>query len=243
MNLIFDIGNTRTKVGLYSGSRLRKKLIWDKCDLKTVKAFVKNYKIKNAALSSTANVSQAVENFLQKKYFYIRLNHATALPIQNKYKTPKTLGNDRLAGAVAAFDLFPNQNCLVIDAGTCITYDFTDAKGNYLGGGISPGIRMRLKAMNTFTAKLPLVEQKPLKKFIGNDTQSSLLTGGQMGAIMEIRGFIAAYNKTFGKINIILTGGDANTIAKQLENNIFVNNNLVLHGLNKILNHNVQLLE
>jgi len=153
MNLIFDIGNTRTKVALYKGSRLLKKVIWEKCDLKTVKAFVKNRKIENAALSSTANVSQAVENFLQKKYFYIRLSHKTHLPITNKYKTPATLGRDRIAGAVAAFDIFPKQNTLVIDAGTCITYDFIDAKGNYLGGGISPGIRMRLKAMNAYFCK------------------------------------------------------------------------------------------
>ena len=243
MNLIIDIGNTRTKVGLYSGSRLRKKMIWEKCDLKTVKGFVKNYKIQNAALSSTANVSKAVERFLQKKYFYIRLNHTTPIPIKNKYKTPKTLGKDRLAGAVAAFDIFPNENTLVIDSGTCITYDFIDNKGNYLGGGIAPGIKMRLQAMNAFTAKLPLVKQKPLKKFIGNDTESSLRVGGQMGLIMEIRGFIDSYNKTFGKINIILTGGDATTIAKHLENHIFVNNNLILAGLNKILNYNVQLLE
>jgi len=243
MNLIFDIGNTRTKVALYKGSRLLKKVIWEKCDLKTVKAFVKNRKIENAALSSTANVSQAVEIFLQKKYFYIRLSHKTHLPITNKYKTPATLGRDRIAGAVAAFDIFPKQNTLVIDAGTCITYDFIDAKGNYLGGGISPGIRMRLKAMNEFTAKLPLIEPKNSKKFIGNDTESSLRVGGQMGTVMEIRGFINAYVTRFGKINIILTGGDSKALAKHFENHIFVNNNLVLRGLNKILNYNVQLLE
>ncbi|MFK8007101.1 MAG: type III pantothenate kinase [Saprospiraceae bacterium] len=243
MNLIFDIGNTRTKVALYKGDRLLKKVIWEKCDLKTVKAFVKNRKIDNAALSSTANVSKAVEIFLEKKYFYIRLNHKTHLPITNKYKTPATLGRDRLAGAVAAFDIFPKQNTLVIDAGTCITYDFIDAKGNYLGGGISPGIQMRFKAMDVFTANLPLVKQKNSKKFIGNDTESSLRVGGQMGTVMEIRGFINAYVTTFGKINIILTGGDSKALAKHFENHIFVNNNLVLHGLNKILNYNVQLLE
>lgn len=241
--LIVDIGNTRTKVALYKGERLVKKVIWKKCDLKTVKEFVEGRKIDKAILSSTAIVSQSVEFFLQKKYFYIRLSHKTHLPITNKYKTPATLGRDRLAGAVAAFDLFPKQNTLVIDAGTCITYDFIDSKGNYLGGGISPGIRMRLQAMNEFTAKLPLVEQKTSTKFIGNDTESSLRAGGQMGTVMEIRGFIKAYETTFGKINIILTGGDSKALAKHFENHIFVNNNLVLRGLNKILNYNVQLLE
>ena len=243
MNLIFDIGNTRTKVGLFSKKRLIKKVIWEKCDLKTVKEFVKNRNIKNAALSSTANVSQAVEKFLQKKYFYIRLDHTTLLPIKNKYKTPQTLGKDRLAGVVAANDFFPKTNCLVIDAGTCITYDFIDKEGNYLGGSISPGLKMRLQAMNHFTAKLPLVEQKSLKSFIGNDTESSLQTGGLMGAVMEIRGFIDSYNNSFTKINTILTGGDSAWLAKNLEKPIFVKQNLILHGLNKILNYNVQLLE
>jgi len=243
MNLIFDIGNTRTKVALYKGERLLKKVIWKKCDLKAVKSFVKNRKITNAALSSTATVSQAVESFLQEKYFYIRLSHKTHLPITNKYKTPATLGKDRLAGVVAAFGIFQNQNTMVIDAGTCITYDFIDAKGNYLGGGISPGIQMRFEAMNVFTANLPLVQKKNSKKFIGNDTETSLRVGGQMGAVMEIRGFIEAYKTSFGKINIILTGGDSKTLAKYFKNHIFVNNNLVLRGLNKILNYNVQLLE
>ena len=243
MNLIIDIGNTRTKVALYKGDRLLKKVIWEKCDLKTMKEFVEGRKIENAILSSTAKVSKAVEKFLQKKYFYIRLSHKTHLPITNKYKTPATLGRDRLAVAVAAFYIFPKRNTLVIDAGTCITYDFINSKGDYLGGGISPGVRMRLQAMNEFTAKLPLVEQKTSKKFIGNDTESSLRVGGQMGTVMEIRGFIKAYVTTFGKINIILTGGDSKALAKHLENHIFVNNNLVLRGLNKILNHNVQLLE
>ncbi|MEM6965489.1 MAG: type III pantothenate kinase, partial [Bacteroidota bacterium] len=148
-----------------------------------------------------------------------------------------------LAGVVAAFDFFPHENTLVIDAGTCITYDFVDKNGHYLGGSIAPGMKMRLQAMHHFTAKLPLVEQKPLRKFIGNDTVSALRTGGQMGIVMEISGFIETYNKTFGKINTILTGGDTGFLAKHLEKPIFVKNNLILHGLNQILNYNVQLLE
>ncbi|MEM6967118.1 MAG: type III pantothenate kinase [Bacteroidota bacterium] len=106
--LVIDIGNTRTKVGIFSKKRLVKKVIWEKCDLKTVKTFVKDSKVSHVALSSTANVSQAVEDFLRKKYFYIRLDHTTPLPIKNKYKTPQTLGKDRLAGVVAAFDFFTN---------------------------------------------------------------------------------------------------------------------------------------
>ena len=244
MNLIIDIGNTRTKAAIFSKGKIRKKVIWEKCDLKAVKNFAEQYKnITNAALSSTANVSKRVEQFLQKEYFYIRLDHTTKLPIVNKYKTPKTLGKDRLAAVVGAYDIFPKKNSLVIDAGTCITYDFIDSKGNYHGGSIAPGMLMRLKAMNAFTAKLPLVEKKPLKSFIGNNTETSLRTGGQMGIVMEIRGFIAAYNKSFGKINTILTGGDADFLAKHLETPLIVNNNLVLSGLNKILNYNVQLFE
>ena len=241
--LIIDIGNTRTKAAIYKGEELVEKVIWEKCTLKKVKAFSEKYDIQKAALSSTAKVSKSVEKFLKENFFYIRLTHETHLPIKNLYETPKTLGKDRLAAAVAAFDIFPKKNTLILDAGTCLTYDFVDKKGNYWGGAISPGIQMRLKAMHVFTEKLPLVNARNLQDFIGQDTETSLLSGGQMGVVMEISGFIAAYQKKFGKINIILTGGDSAFLAEHLEFPIFVNNNLVLRGLNKILNYNVQILE
>jgi len=160
LNLIIDIGNTRTKAAIFSKGKIRKKVIWEKCNLKTVKPFVEKYNITNAALSSTANVSKRVEQFLQKEYFYIRLDHTTKLPIVNKYKTPKTLGKDRLAAVVGAYDIFPKKNSLVIDAGTCITYDFIDKKGNYHGGSIAPG-----KSNECFYCKITLGGEKTIEKF------------------------------------------------------------------------------
>ena len=162
----------------------------------------------------------------------------TPLPIQNKYKTPKTLGKDRLAAVVAAKELYPRKHCLVIDAGTCITYDLITKESVYLGGAISPGMDMRFQAMNTFTAKLPLVKRKKTTNLIGNTTNSALQSGGVLGAVFEMEGFIRAYRKDFSPLTVILTGGAADFFAIFLKTKIFVHHNLILIGLNKLLNHN-----
>ncbi len=244
MNLIIDIGNTRTKVGVFSGEKLLKKGILDKgWSMKALDQWLGKKKIKHAAVSTTAGINKNIEQALNKRFYYLRLSHKTALPITNAYKTPETLGRDRLSVAVAAADLFPKKNCLIIDAGTCITYDFIDKKGVYHGGSIAPGIEMRLKAMNAFTANLPLIQRKKLSQTIGKDTETSIRTGAQHGATMEIEGNIEHYTALFGRLQVLLTGGDAKYFAKNLKTQIFVNQNLVLLGLNKILNYNVQLLE
>jgi len=243
LNLIIDIGNTRTKVGVFEENKLVRKLIWNEWNLTSLKAFLKKKDYQRVAISTVRNVDKPTDTFLDKNYFYLNLDANTALPIKNLYKTPGTLGKDRLAAVVGAFELFPGKASLVIDAGTCITYDIITQQGHYLGGNISPGIKMRFKAMNAFTAKLPLVRKRSRSNIVGNTTQSALQTGGQWGAILEMEGFIQRYSDRFGQINVILTGGDANFFAKNLKTQIFVNNNLVLIGLNKILNYNVQLLE
>ena len=244
MNLIFDIGNTRTKVGVFSKGKLLKKGILDNgWSIKTLDQWLGKRVIDNVAVSTTAGIDKRIEQTLEKRYHYLRLSHKTALPISNGYKTPETLGRDRLAVAVAAVDIFPKKNCLIIDAGTCITYDFIDKNKIYHGGSITPGIEMRLKAMNAFTANLPLIARKKLSATIGNDTATSIRTGAQHGATVEIEGHIQHYKALFGRLQVLLTGGDANYFAKSLKTQIFVNQNLVLLGLNKILNYNVQLLE
>jgi len=244
LNLIIDIGNTRTKVGVFSGEKLLKKGILEKgWSMKALDQWLGKRKIKNAALTTTAGVNKKIEEVLNKRFYYLRLSHKTALPIANAYKTPETLGRDRLSVAVAAADLFPKKNCLIIDAGTCITCDFIDKKGVYHGGSISPGIEMRLKAMNAFTANLPLVQRKKLSQTFGKDTETSIRTGAQHGATMEIEGNIEHYTELYGRLQVLLTGGDAKYFAINLKTQIFVNQNLVLLGLNKILNYNVQLLE
>ena len=242
MNLTIDIGNTRIKLGIFHAGQLIEKKVWESWDLQELKIWTTNQNVQNVIL---CNVGQAlpstIENFLKTHFFFIRLDTQTPLPIQNAYKTPETLGKDRIAAVVGAFDMFPNQNCLVIDAGTCITYEFLTAEGVYPGGNIAPGIEMRLKAMHHFTAKLPLVKMGKTENIIGYSTESAMQNGSQEGVILEAHGIMDWWRSEMGEINVILTGGDADFFVKRLKSQIFVNPNLVLQGLNKILNHNVEL--
>ena len=243
MNLTIDIGNTRTKFGFFKNGRLRKKMYWESTDLNTLIALLDNQKVENIICSTVKTVDPKFESILKTR-FYTRLEANTPLPIQNKYRTPKTLGKDRLAAVVGAYHLYPGESSLVIDAGTCITYDVIDAAGNFLGGNIVPGMRMRWKAMHHFTAKLPLVDKVDKKRSpdIGKDTISALATGGALGTILEMDGWIQYFHQEYDVINTILTGGDGEYFAKRLKSKIFANPNLVLVGLNKILKHNVELL-
>lgn len=243
MNLTIDIGNTRTKFGFFRETELKEKIVVEKWDLTDLKAIITNQNVENIICSTVKTVNKQMENYLKKYWYFLNLNAVTPLPIQNLYGTPKTLGKDRLAAVVGANALFPNQNCLVIDAGTCTTYDIIDAAGNYLGGNITPGLGMRFKAMQHFTAKLPLVD-KPLtvKTGIGKNTKEALQVGGGLGNVLEMEGWIQFFQDKFKGINTTLTGGDAEYFAKRLKTKIFANSNLVLIGLNKILDYNVELL-
>lgn len=243
LNLIIDIGNTRTKLAVFDDSKIIKKWIWYDWGVKELKLILKKWGIKTVSLSTVRDINEKVEHFLKNNYFYIRLSEKTPLPITNQYKTPKTLGRDRVAAIVGAYQLYPNKNCLVIDAGTCIKMDVLSSEGAFLGGNISPGINMRLQAMHHFTAKLPLVKRRKQNEILGYTTQTAIRNGGQLGALLEVEGFIKRCKESFGKINVILTGGDADFFANNLKTKIFVNHNLVLIGLNKILEYNVQLLE
>ena len=164
------------------------------------------------------------------------------LPINNLYKTPKTLGADRLGNLVGAHSLFQKENVLVISAGTCITYDVINSERNYYGGNITPGIDMRLKAMNTFTARLPLVKKEMTRELIGTTTKASMLTGAIKGASLEMQGFISEYKKKYPELMVILTGGDAPYFESAISVGIadrksktFAVPHLLLHGLNEIL--------
>ncbi|MFN7115488.1 MAG: type III pantothenate kinase [Saprospiraceae bacterium] len=241
MNLTIDIGNTRIKLGIYREGQLLERQTWQEWDLEKLITLTTNQKVKNVILSNVGrDVPTVIIDFLEKNCFFIRLDTQTPLPIQNAYRTPETLGKDRIAAVVGAFDMFPYQNCLAIDAGTCITYEFLTKAGVYLGGNIAPGLEMRLKAMHHFTAKLPLVKMAETENLIGYSTQSAMQNGAQWGAILEIEGIIDWCRSEWGEINVILTGGDADFFVKSLKSQIFVNPNLVLQGLNKILNYNVE---
>ncbi len=240
MNLCIDIGNTRSKFAIFQGDKMIAHGVWKTFSSKNILKAEKDYgDIQRIILSTVTLMSKSVKTEIKKsaKRFII-LDHNTPIPIKNRYETPKTLGKDRLSAVIGANSLFPQKNCLIVDAGTCIKYDFVSAKGVYKGGSISPGMYMRLQAMHHFTAKLPLVKPFEHEDFVGKNTKEAILTGAQYGALAEIKGMIDTYIEKYGRIKVIFTGGDANFFANRIKRKIFVSPNLVLIGLNKILNYN-----
>ena len=239
MNLVVDIGNTRTKVAVFDEETLVYHQVYD-LTLKSddIAEIANHYPIGRAIVSQ---VGAALD---YDKLFgcipYKVLSTKLKLPIQNLYKTPTTLGADRLAASVGATALFPNQNNLVIDMGTCITLDFINCNNEYLGGVIMPGISMKFKALHTFTDKLPLLSIDNVDNvgIVGDDTWSSICSGVINGTILELEGFVSRYVEQFGKMNIIFTGGDAIYFEKRVKFPNFADSNLLLVGLNKILNTN-----
>ncbi len=239
LNLAIDIGNTRMKLGLFKGREIVHHYNIEASDLAGLKNFVEGKSIQYAILSSTAIVPDSFESYLKKEFDYIRLSTETPLPMESTYTTPKTLGKDRIAGVMGASVLFPGHGCLVIDAGTCITYDLINAKGVYLGGNIAPGINLRLRAMDEFTAALPLVAKQQPETDRGYSTETALRAGAVWGAAQESLGFIQRFDKQTEDLKIILTGGDAELLDKLIDWDTTVEPHLVLIGLIKILEYNV----
>ena len=195
--------------------------------------------MKRAILSSTKLVDQQLLEYLNGDFTqFIELDHLTPLPIANLYETPETLGKDRIAAAVGANELFPNQNVLVIDAGTAITYDFVSAENQYLGGNISPGLQMRFKALNQFTDKLPLVDSSAYFSEIGKNTKEAIRGGVQNGILFEIEKTIEIFAEKYEDLQVILTGGDSAFLSQMLNADVLVHLNLTLIGLNRILEFN-----
>ncbi len=240
MKLIIDIGNTYSKIAVIENKKVLNFLKIKDIQLKDIELFVKNKNIDAAIISSVVFHSENITAFIKDKCFVIELNKETPIPISNLYKTPDSLGKDRLAAAVGAYSLFPEDNVLIIDAGTCIKYDFKSCLNEYLGGAISPGLKMRLKSLHDFTAKLPLCTPIKINKLIGSTTEESILSGIINGTIAEIDGIIEQYKKHFKPLKIILSGGDANYFDKRLKNSIFAVSNIVLLGLNEILDYNAK---
>lgn len=235
MNLCIDIGNSFTKLGIFEGEKLLLFRSLEKLLIRDLLKLRKTYAWTRVILSASGRIPMYFLRHLKKNYFFIELDQKTKVPFVNTYKTPKTLGRDRIAGVAGAQVLFNKRNCLVIDIGTCITFDIIDHTGTYQGGNISPGVELRLKAMHTFTSNLPLVNRGKLDKLIGNSTTSALQIGATGGALHEIKSFIESAKKEYKGLNVILTGRDAHFFADKLKTKIFVNPNLVLIGLNQIL--------
>ena len=240
MNLIIDVGNTRIKMAVFQGDAvLVKEVVSKKIFLKKIKYFIENYDCTHAIISSVGFLEEKTITELKKMITLVVLSHDLKFPFTNLYATPHTLGVDRLALITAAFYDFPNKNVLVIDAGTCITYDFVSSKNEYLGGSISLGLEMRFKALHTFTAGLPLIRPSSKAELVGDSTKTSMQTGVENGLIHEISGVIKEYNANFQELTVVLTGGDLNFLSKRLKNSIFANPNFLIRGLNLILTHNI----
>lgn len=239
MNLIIEIGNTRSKLYVFNSGKIVFKKSVTIISVKEIKAILKNFKITFSLLSAVAGFSQSLKKLLHNKSRCIYFSDKISIPVKNKYKSPKTLGRDRLANAIGAAKHFPGKNSLIIDAGTCLKFDFVDAKKNYIGGAISPGLSMRFKSLHDYTAKLPLIKSAAKKiKLVGRTTEESILSGIQNGMIAEIEQTITSYKNQFGQINVIITGGDSALFAHALKTPIFAAPDLTAIGLNEIIEHN-----
>ncbi len=240
-SLIIDQGNTYAKVYVYQNDECIEKLSFENLLIPELTPFFKQHKIENCIISSVQMIDDGIINYLESQTKTIVFNQLSKLPIKIKYETPHTLGLDRIASSCGAMFLYPKQNCLVIDAGTCITYDFIDEYANYLGGAISPGMQMRFQALNTFTAKLPLVKiDNGQPNLIGNTTTNSIKSGVFYGLINEVDGFINQYLQQYPSMRCLLCGGDTTFFDSHLKNSIFAHPDLVAIGLHTILKFNVQ---
>ena len=230
LKLIIDQGNTQTKLALFQQKKMLKKILFNNDS--------QLRELENQAdaviLSSVGDASDLIQVLKDEP---VLLNTKTSLPIANLYESPETLGNDRIAVVVGAAKQIPKSNVLVIDAGTCITLDLLTTEG-YHGGSITPGIQMRLQALNQQTEKLPLVELDVEVDFIGKNTKQCIQSGVINGVLLEIDGMINRYKSQFSDLKVLLTGGDFQLFDKGLKNSIFADPDLVLKGLNEILDYN-----
>lgn len=234
-----DIGNTRSKLGLYHEDGTIEMMeierspdaIFDK---------IMQYEIDGLVVSSVSGELVDDARLMKSLKTFIFLTHHTPLPIHLKYKTLETLGRDRIALAMGAWFLTKKKPtpCFIVDAGTCITMDVLDGNGDFLGGSISPGVQMRLKAMNNFTANLPFVNFTDWESEVGSTTEEALILGAGLGAICEIEGFYHRMKDAYKGLNLILTGGDAEFISEKLTSKIFLQPNLLHIGLREILRYN-----
>lgn len=242
MNLVIDIGNSRTKFSIYNNGELAIMIPVDEAKPEYIDLLINEYpQLDRAILSSVKDYPESLKGKLRNSFEnFIELNHQTPLPVTNSYRSGETLGNDRIAAVVGANFLYPGSDLLVIDAGSAITYDFIDHTGNYRGGNISPGLGMRFKALNRFTGKLPLVCLEDNDFLYGNTTETAIRCGVQNGFVFEVETTIRKFKEFYQNLKVIITGGDADFFDKKLKNPFFVNFNLVGIGLNRILEYNVK---
>jgi type III pantothenate kinase len=238
MNLVIDSGNTMIKAAIFHETEIVELWNGKNPDEVYLRSMHKKHSFTNTIISDVSGACSGIIPFLHEVSAVTLMSHQTPTPLILKYQSPETLGTDRIAAAVYSAGLFPKHYTLTIQAGTCITYELTSDKKEYIGGSISPGIDMRFQALHNFTARLPLLQKENINYLTGTTTKESLLSGVLNGCIAETDGIIDQYRENYPDIKVVLGGGDIFFFDKQLKNRIFATSNLVLKGLNLILEHN-----
>ncbi len=235
-NLVIDIGNSRAKAAVFEDGQLVHRWLGSGTDEEILLAWVMAQQAEHLILSTVGiEPSAMTEAYFRERMTYIRLDHRVPLPFENTYETPATLGKDRLAAVAGAMALYPGEHCLVVDVGTCVTFDLLSAEGVYQGGNIAPGIGMRLLSMHQQTQRLPKVAAGEVVQTLGRRTEEAMSNGAVLGLSLEVEGLARRLEKIWHPLRIVVSGGDAESVARHAEVAVFVQPDLVLVGLNKII--------
>ena len=238
MNLVVDIGNTILKLGLFKKNVLINYFEFDNNYYENIRNILESNSVLNSIISNVSDPENKIIQLLKIKTKFIPFDSSLKTPFTNKYTSKKTLGQDRIALVSSSVKLYPNEYVLIIDCGSCITYDFINNKNEFIGGAISPGLLMRYKALNNFTSNLPLLKPKKINYIIGDNSEKSIHSGIINGITAELNGMIDSYKKEYKKIRIILTGGDSKFLSSKIKNTIFANSNFLFLGLNHLIEFN-----
>ncbi|MBS1607683.1 MAG: type III pantothenate kinase [Bacteroidetes bacterium] len=231
VTLCFDFGNTRLKAAVFDGNKIRTTITLPDDSVESVQKLIAEFRPQKSILSSVIHHNPEIEKLLSANTKFHLLSHLSKLAFTTPVGKPETIGADRLALAAAAVHFYPSCHNLVIGMGTCITYNFINKYHEFLGGGISPGLEIRLKSLNHYTAKLPVVKADSNVPLIGYDTNTNILSGVILGIVYEIEGFIDEYTQKFDNFNVLLTGGDIVYLASHLKKGIFADSELIFKGL------------
>ena len=231
VTICFDFGNTRKKAAVFNNSEVIKTLVLEDDATSTIQSLIDTYSPDKTILSSVIEHNAAMEDVLKKNSRFHLLNHLSKLPFTTPVGKPETIGADRLALAAGGVHFYPGKNLLLIGLGTCITLNFVNKYRELVGGSISPGLEMRLKSLQYYTAKLPFIKPKADASLIAYDTETNILTGVILGIAYELDGFIAEYSAKFDNFNVVLTGGDLQHLASHIKSRIFADPELIFKGL------------
>ena len=236
--LCFDFGNTRLKAALFQDAHMQEVMTLQNDEPATIVELINQTKPDRSVLSSVIDHHPEIETILSKSTRFHKLDHHSKLPFTTPVGKPETIGADRLALCAAAVHLFPKSHNLVVGLGTCITFNFINKYHQFLGGSISPGMEIRFRSLQEFTAKLPLIRKEWSFPLIGYDTKTNILSGVILGMAREIDGIIDLYKEKYGNFNVLLTGGDTPHFVSYLKNKIFADPDLLFKGLYAIGENN-----